>query len=287
MHIKQLLKNKKTVSFEIFPPKEEQDLAPLETTLEHLSKLSPDFISVTYGAGGTNVGRSLDVLELLNKYELNSLQHFTCIGNSVQKIEDFVSEYKKVGVKNLLLLRGDYKEGTETTGSDFKNATDLIEHFKKNHPEFCIGGACYPETHIEAISSKSDVRYLKLKQELGAEFLVSQLCFDSNNFDNFIKKIRQRGVKIPIIAGIMPVISHKGIIKMCLSNGCSIPKKLSRIIGKYENNPEDFKKAGMEYTKELITNLQKTDIAGIHLYTLNKYKDAEELIDTLEIIRNI
>jgi methylenetetrahydrofolate reductase (NADPH) len=284
MKICDSINKKNTLSFEVFPPKDDQPLDELKETLLQLQRHNPDFISVTYGAGGTNVGRSIEVSKMVEEMGSTPLQHFTCIGNTKEDIDKFTEEYKNIGVENLLLLRGDFKKGEQETGGDFEHATDMIKYFSENHPEFCIGGAAYPETHIESDSAKADIRFLKDKQELGAKFLVTQLCFDAGSFERWLKKIRGMGITIPVIAGVMPAITSNGIIKMCLSNGCSIPKGLSKIIGRYQDYPEDFKKAGIEFTKKLIEDIKAAGANGIHLYTLNKWKIADELEATYSFI---
>jgi methylenetetrahydrofolate reductase (NADPH) len=275
MKISELVKNAPTLSFEVFPPKDSQPLPPLDETLKRLSALNPDFISVTYGAAGTNVGRTMEVCELIKKYNMTSLQHFTCVGNTAEEIDDFTKRYAALGIKNLLLLRGDLTE--EKKPIDFVYASDLIKYFSRKHGDFDIGAAAYPETHIEAESAKADIRSLKLKQEYGAKFLITQLCFDPANLERWLKKARGMGVKIPVIAGVMPALKKESVIKMCLSNGCSIPKKLARIIGKYADAPEDFKKAGIEFTASLIGEINKIGVAGVHIYTLNNYREVEQI----------
>ncbi|MDR2457594.1 MAG: methylenetetrahydrofolate reductase [Clostridiales Family XIII bacterium] len=298
MKIENLLKKKRTISFEVFPPKNDKPIEPLIETLSHLEKLNPDFISVTFGAGGSNQGRALEISKMISDFGIESLQHFTCVGSDKKTIDEMAKKFTAARIHNLLLLRGDYPktdslDKTNHTNafsldkSAFKNASDLIKYFSENYPDFSIGAAAYPETHLEALSNKSDVRFLKLKQDLGAKFFITQLCFDENNFYNWCKKIKKAGVHIPIIAGLMPVLYKEGIIKICLQNGCSIPKNLSRIIGKYGDDSADFKKAGIEFTRNLIEKIQNAGADGIHLYTLNKYKDVEEIISTVHLLHSI
>lgn len=282
--ISNILKKKFTLSFEVFPPKDDAPLDNLNETLEYLRKVEPDFISVTYGAGGSDIGRTIEVASLVMLKRLEVLQHFTCIGNKKSEIIDFTNKYKEIGINNFLLLRGDFKNNEKKTGGDFAHASELISFFSKEFPDLDYGAACYPETHLLAESVKKDIKFLKLKQEMGAKYFITQLCFDPTNLENFIKKLRKNSINIPIIAGVMPVLSRNGIINMCLSNGCSIPKNLSRIIGKYEDE-EDFKKAGIEFSIELIDKIKDSGVKGIHLYTLNKHKNLKEIIDTISLIK--
>lgn len=287
MQISQILKKKKTFSFEVFPPKEGKSLDQLKETLSSLYMYNPDFISCTYGAGGTNVGRSVEVCKIIKDNEYNVLPHFTCIGNSKEKIEEYIHNYEALKIENVLLLRGDLPEGWEDTKSEFVHAGDLIRHFKKHHPSMCIGAACYPEVHMETDTAKEDIQYLKNKEEDGADFFITQLCHDVRAYEKFIKRIRKAGITIPVIVGIMPILSRDGTIRMSLTNGCSIPRKLSRIMGLYQNDPEGYKEAGKEYTVKLINDYLDADINGIHLYTLNRHNDIDEIISRSDIEKKL
>lgn len=282
MRISEILKKKRTFSFEVFPPKLEQPMEPLMDTLDHLEKYNPDFISVTYGAGGTNKGRNNEVCINIIERGINLMSHFTCIGNTKEDVLTRVTKYVGMGAENILTLRGDLPEGWSGTGGYYTHGDDLVKAIAENFPQLCIAGSCYPEKHIEAESFESDINHMKSKQENGAEFFVSQLCFDVQAFDRFLDMARKGGVKAPVIVGIMPVLNKNGVIKMTSSNGCAIPKDLEMLLDKYDS-PEDFKKAGKEYTKELMERYMKLDIAGLHLYTLNKYKDISEIIEDTDL----
>lgn len=283
MKISEILKTKNTLSFEVFPPKMDKSLEPLSETLDVLYQYNPDYISCTYGAGGTNVGRSLEVCKLIQDSGHNVLPHFTCIGNSKKKIDTYIEGYESLGIDNVLLLRGDLPEGWEDTRSEFTHASKLIAHFKRNHQGFGIAAACYPEVHMESESWEEDIKYLKLKEEEGAEFFITQLCHDVKAYQRFIKKVRQAGITIPVVVGIMPILSRDGVIRMSLTNGCSVPSDLSRIMGLYQRDPEGFKEKGKEYSVDIINKYLESDINGIHLYTLNKHDDIKEIIDRSNI----
>lgn len=278
MKISDILQEKMSFSFEIFPPKEDQPLEPLQEVLGQLKGFNPDFISCTYGAGGTNRGRSLEICDSIKKMGMECLANFTCIGNHKEDILKYISEYEAIGVENIMALRGDFPAGSDRTNGDFEHADALIEFIKKNFPNMGIACSCYPERHIQCSSTEQDIAHLKIKQNNGAQFAISQLCFDVDEFTRWFNRIRRAGVTIPIVAGIMPVLTANGVKRMTISNGCSIPKELSRILGKYDDNPEDFKKAGKEYTVNLLYKYINAGFNGMHIYTLNKYSDVAEII---------
>lgn len=281
MKISKILKEKRTLSFEVFPPKLDMPMEPLMESMDHLQKYNPDFVSVTYGAGGTNKGRNDELCKNIIDRELTLVSHFTCIGNTKSDVHSRLQNYESIGAQNILALRGDLPEGWEGTRGDFDHADELIKIIANDFPDLCIGAACYPEKHIEADSFESDIRYLKQKQTNGAQFFVSQLCFDIEAFDRFLDMARKSGVSAPIIVGVMPALNVNGILRMTSSNGCILSAELTHLIEKYGDDKEDFKKAGKEYTVELIENYCKLDIAGIHIYTLNKYKDVSDIVDSL------
>ena len=285
MKINRILKYKKTLSFEIFPPKEGKSLDPLSETLNALNRHNPDFISCTYGAGGTNEGRSLEVCKMIIEQGQTVLPHFTCIANTKDVIEKYINQYEGLDIENVLLLRGDIPEGWTNTKSDFSHASELINYFRKTHPKMGIAAAAYPEAHMESIDSNIDIEYLKLKQDSGTEFFITQFCHDVKAYEKFIKKIRNAGITIPVVVGLMPILTREGTIRMTLTNGCSIPAELSRIMGVYKNDLEAYKRAGKEYTVKLINEYLETDIGGLHLYTLNKHDDIDEIIEKSNIRR--
>lgn len=280
MKITDALKNKKGLSFEVFPPKEDQPLEPLFDTLEKLYAFSPDFISCTYGAGGTSKGRNIEVLKHIKNSERTiPLAHFTCIGHSYEDVKNSVEEFKKEGIENLLALRGDMPSACYTTGGAFSYASELIEYIEQIEPgTFMLGGGCYPEKHIEAISMDADIDNLKKKQDAGASFLTTQLCHDPNIISEFIEKIRAKGVTIPVAAGVMPVLNMDAVVRMSLKNGCSIDA-LRGLIDKYDNDKDGFRAAGKEYTAKLITDIyEKCDVCCVHIYTLNRHKSVTDIL---------
>jgi methylenetetrahydrofolate reductase (NADPH) len=283
--ITELLKEKNTFSFEVFPPKEACSLDALGETLTNLCAFDPDFISITYGAGGSNEGRSVDVCRLVQARGRTAVPHFTCIGNTRAKIDGYIKNYLDLGMENVLLLRGDLPDGWTGTMGDFMHADSLIAYFKEKHPDLALGAACYPEIHIESATLEDDVRYLKRKQDAGAEFFMAQLCHDVTAYERFIETVRRAGVTVPVVVGVMPILSRAGVIRMTLSNGCSIPAELAAIIGKYEDDEQGFLEAGKAFTVRLIERYIAAGARGLHIYTLNKYKDVAEIVAHCDMTR--
>ncbi|MBP5291053.1 MAG: methylenetetrahydrofolate reductase, partial [Lachnospiraceae bacterium] len=236
MRIPDIMKGRMSFSFEVFPPKEDKPLEPLLKALEELYKFNPDFISCTYGAGGTNVGRNLEVLRSIkNRGETIPVTHFTCVGNSREDIRRQLDEYLSIGVDHLLALRGDLPANNSGTGGDFSYANELIAFIRAHYGDrFVIAIGAYPEKHIEAKNLAEDIAHLRIKQDAGADFIMTQLCFDTDGFRRWMDRIRRAGVRIPINAGVMPVTNKDSVIRMALSrNGCSIPRHLAEIISRY------------------------------------------------------
>ncbi len=268
-----------TLSFEVFPPKMEQPVEPLLETLEHLYKFNPDFVSCTYGAGGTNAGRNLEIVTAIqNSGKAIPVTHYTCIGNTKEIISEELRNYLAAGVDHILALRGDYPPGATQTGGDFDFANELVAFIKENFPEFTIAVAGSPEKHVQASSLEKDIAHLRMKQDAGGDFIMTQLCHDVDNYIEWVDKIRSAGVYLPIDVGVMPVLAKDPTIRMALMNGSSIPKDLAEIIGRYGDNPEDFKKAGIDYTVNQIYQYMNAGIDGLHIYALNKWEDVTEIL---------
>ena len=279
MKITDILDKRMTFSFEVFPPKEDKPIEPLMETLTRLYEFEPDFVSCTYGAGGTNKGRNVEICGAIkNSGKSEPVTHFTCIGNSRDDIVAALEEYKGLGVENILAMRGDLPAGWEGTRGDFSYADELIAFIRQKFPHFCIAAACYPEKHIQAPDFTADIAHLRFKQDRGASFLMTQLCHDVEAYKRFVERIRAARVTLPVIVGLMPVLAKDPIIRMTLSNGCSIPKELASVIGKYGDKPEDFKKAGKEYTVRQIYEYMEAGINGLHIYTLNKHEDVSDIL---------
>lgn len=287
MNINNLFKEKKVVfSFEIFPPKQDSKIDTIYKTLEELKGLSPDFISVTYGAGGSlSKNRTCEISSIIkNKYNIEPLAHLTCINSSKEEVNRILDELKVEGVENVLALRGDIPLDYKGN-NNFKYSGDLITHIKERN-DFNIVGACYPEGHLESKSYEEDFLNLKRKQELGATHLISQLFFDNEFFYNFLEKKDKYGIKIPIQAGIMPVINTKQIKRIVTLCGAKIPNKFIKIMNKYEYNSEALRDAGIAYATEQIIDLISTGVDGIHLYTMNNPYVAKRISESISSIIN-
>ena len=283
MKIADLFKKRMTISLEVFPPKNDVPMDGILETLTQLNKFNPDYISCTCGAGGSNKGRQLEVCEAVQKNGNVIMPHFTCIGNSRADVNKSLNEIAGMGITNILAIRGDLPAQWEGTRGDFSHADDLINFIKTGFPQMCVSAAAYPEKHIDAPSFDADISHLRSKQDKGAEFIMTQLCHNVPAYEEFIKRIRRAGITIPVVAGIMPVLAREPIIRMTLFNGCSIPAELAAILGKYQDNPEDFSKAGIEYTVAQIHRYIAIGVDGLHLYSLNKWKKLPQILQAAGI----
>jgi len=268
-----------TLSFEVFPPKADKPLEPLLATLEQLYSLAPDFISCTYGAMGSNKGRNLEVVRGIQQSGIcEALSHYTCVGNSKADVLAALSDYAEASVENLLALRGDFPAGVSQTQGDFAHANELIAFIRAQTSSFSLAAACYPEKHLLAESIDADIDALLKKQDAGADFLMTQLCYSVENYLRFIDRARKRGVKLPIVAGVLPLLKKDGLVRMTLSNGCSIPAEVAALVGRYGEGEESFRAAGHAFTVSLVQRLIEEGASGIHLYTLNRYEDVADLV---------
>ena len=259
-----------SISFEVFPPKNDADITEIYSVLGQLATLNPDFISVTYGAGGGgNSNKTVDIASSIqNENNVCSLAHLTCIGADDERIERTIIDLEDKGVKNVLALRGDIPDGY-SFNERFRYAEDLIRKLRERGG-FCIGAACYPEGHIECDSLEFDTECLRRKQEAGADFLVTQLFFDNDYFYRFIDRARGAGINIPIIPGVMPILSQKQIARMIFTCGVSLPSGIIKLLNKYEKQPNDLFNAGVEYMAKQAEDLLASGVDGVHLYTMNK-----------------
>lgn len=270
MNIDHLFQTKKVVfSFEVFPPKKSSSIQTIYDTLNNLADLNPDFISVTYGAGGNMADRStLEIAATIkNKHHIEPVAHLTCLNSTKEQIHSVLDELQVNGIENILALRGD-RNPDIPPATDFRYASELIREVK-NYGNFSVSAACYPEGHPEAESFDSDLIHLKEKVEAGATHLVSQLFFDNKDFYQFIYRARELGITVPIEAGIMPVVNRKQIERMVSLCGASLPKKFVRMMHKYGNDDIAIRDAGIAYAVEQIVDLISNNVQGIHLYTMN------------------
>lgn len=282
MTITDIMKKRMSLSFEVFPPKADQPIDPLLETLDHLYDLSPDFISCTYGASGSNVGRNVEICKSIqDKGKAIPLTHFTCVNNTKENVKQQLGEYLQHGINHILALRGDLPLGWEGTKGDFRYASDLVGFIRGEFGDaFTIAMAAAPEKHIEANSFEEDIAHLRIKQDAGCDYIMTQLCFDTDHFKWWADKIRRAKIQIPIDVGVMPILNKEATIRMALAmNGCSIPRKLAELISRNYNNPNDFRKYGIEYTIQQINEYMTLGIDGLHIYALNKWKAATEIVD--------
>ena len=268
-----------TLSFEVFPPKADKPLEPLLATLEQIYTLKPDFISCTYGAMGSNKGRNLEVVRSIQQSgACEALSHYTCVGNSRADVLEALNDYAEAGVENLLARRGDFPAGVKQTNGDFAHANELISFIRSKTDRFSLAAACYPEKHLLADSMDADIDALMKKQEAGAAFLMTQLCYSVENYLRFIDRARARGVTLPIVAGVLPLLKKDGLVRMTLSNGCSIPAEVASLVGRYGESEDSFRAAGHAFTVSLVERLLREGASGIHLYTLNRFEDVADLV---------
>lgn len=272
MYIKDLYASNKTVmSFEVFPPKKESAFDTILPAIEQISALNSGFISVTYGAGSSgNSDNSTRIASLIkNKFNNEPLAHLTAINANKSTILNTLDELKSNGIENIMTLRGDMPEGYEYESQDFKYAKDLISFIKENG-DFCVGAACYPEGHIDCENIDANYDHMLEKQVVGADFFVSQLFFENARFLSFRDKAVSNGITVPIVAGIMPILGKSQISRMIFTCGVSLPSEIVHILHRYENNPEDLQKAGIEYSCRQIDSLVKEGVKYIHVYSMNK-----------------
>lgn len=286
MKIRDLFEKKTVFSFEVFPPKKTSSVDVIYKALDELNDLKPDFISVTFGAGGSsNNTFACDVASKIKENGITPMIHLPCINYTKEEISATLEEIKKRGIENILALRGDRNPDIEPK-HDFPHANDLITYIKFQG-DFDIAGACYPECHPDSDSLIDDIMNLKKKVEAGATHLISQLFFDNDSFYDFREKTALAGINVPIEAGIMPVVNKKQIERMVTTCGVSLPRKFVRIMQKYENNPEALRDAGIAYAINQIVDLIASGVDGIHLYTMNNAYVARKISEAVSGIINV
>lgn len=284
MKIKDILnQGKPTLSFEVFPPKTEDKYESVEHAAAEIAKLSPAFMSVTYGAGGGTSRYTVDIASALQEqYQVTPLAHLTCVSSTRQQVHRVLEELKERGIENILALRGDIpKDGP--TASDYRYASELIREIKENG-DFCIGAACYPEGHVESVNKTADIGYLKEKVEAGCDFVTTQMFFDNNILYNYLYRIRERGITVPVVAGIMPVTNVAQIRRICEMSGTYLPARFKAILDRFGDNPAAMKQAGIAYATEQIIDLIANGVNGIHVYSMNKPDVAARIKDSLSEI---
>ena len=289
MKISELLKkDTPMLSFEVFPPKTETAFESVKTATEEIAKLQPSFMSVTYGAGGGTSRYTLDIARnIKERYGVPSIAHLTCVSSTRETVREKIGEIKAAGIRNIMALRGDIPanlEGADRSGWYYRYATDLIRELKEIDPDFCIGGACYPEIHPESRNQKEDILHLKEKVDAGCEFLTTQMFFDNNLLYNFLYKIRESGITVPIIPGIMPITNANQIERAIKLSGSFIPQRFKSLVDKFGSDPDAMKQAGIAYATDQIIDLYANGITNVHVYSMNNPDVAMKIQSNLSYI---
>lgn len=275
---------KPSLSLEVFPPKTDDKFESVKSVTEEIAALSPSFMSVTYGAGGGTSDFTVSIAKnIQEKYSVPALAHLSCISSTKERVQSQLRQLKEAGIENILALRGDIPEGMSMDKLDYHYASELIEEIRKNG-DFCIGGACYPESHPESENSFEDIKNLKIKEDCGCEFFTTQMFFDNNILYNFLYRAREAGISVPIVAGIMPVTNAKSIKRICAINNSLLPQRFVRIVDKFGSDPEKMMQAGIAYATEQIVDLYANGVNAVHVYTMNKPEVARAIMKNISEI---
>ncbi|MBE6559551.1 MAG: methylenetetrahydrofolate reductase [NAD(P)H] [Ruminococcaceae bacterium] len=266
--------DKLSLSFEVFPPKTESNYDSVKHATEEIAKLHPSFMSVTYGAGGGTSKYTLDIAKnIKERYGVPSLAHLTCVSSTRETVHERIRDIQSAGIRNVMALRGDIPAGMENEDRshwDYQHAVELVRELKESDADFCIGGACYPEIHPESTNQKEDIFYLKEKVEAGCSFLTTQMFFDNNLLYNFLYKIREAGITVPIIPGIMPITNGNQVDRAVKLSGSFMPQRFKSLVDKFGTTPAAMKQAGIAYATDQIIDLFANGITHVHVYSMNK-----------------
>ncbi len=287
MKIRDILgKGKPTLSFEVFPPKTEDKYESVEKAAMEIAAKKPSFMSVTYGAGGGTSRYTVEIAaEIQERYGVMALAHLTCVSSTREKVHQVLKELRLRGVENVLALRGDIPQDGKVE-KDYHYASELIREIKEIG-DFCIGAACYPEGHVESENKTKDIQHLQEKVEAGCDFVTTQMFFDNNILYNYLYRIREKGITVPVIAGIMPVTNVSQIRRICQMSGTYLPSRFKAIVDRFGENPAAMKQAGIAYATEQIIDLIANGVNGIHVYSMNKPDVAEKIQENLSEILNL
>ena len=281
---------KPTLSFEVFPPKTDSSFESVKFATEEIAKLRPSFMSVTYGAGGGTSKYTLEIAENIKKnYGVPTLAHLTCVSSTKQTVKERIDAIKSAGIQNIMALRGDLTpelENSDRSTWDYRNAIDLVREIKEADKDFCVAGACYPEIHPESENQALDIKYLKEKVDAGVDFLTTQMFFDNNLLYNFLYKIREAGITVPIVPGIMPITNANQVERAIKLSGSFMPVRFKALVDKFGHNPEAMRQAGIAYATDQIIDLYANGINAIHVYSMNKPEVAKAIQSNVsEIIK--
>lgn len=277
----------RSLSFEVFPPKTDDVYDGVKTATEEIAKLRPAFMSVTYGAGGGTSKYTLEIAKnIKDRFGVESLAHLTCVSSTRETVRARIEDFKAAGIENVMALRGDIPQAMlseDRSNWAYRHAVDLVRELKERG-DFCIGGACYPEVHPESANQKEDIKYLKEKVEAGCEFLTTQMFFDNNLLYNFLYKIREAGITVPIVAGIMPITNAKQVERALTLSGSFMPQRFKSLVDKFGDDPAAMKQAGIAYATDQIIDLYANGIEHVHVYSMNKPDVAEKIQANLSAI---
>ena len=277
-----------SLSFEVFPPKKEAGLEGVRETTEHIAAQHPAYMSVTYGAGGGTSQFTLDIAKnIKDRYRVPTLVHLTCVSSNKETVKNRIRDMHEMGLNNIPALRGDLTpelEKTDRSKWDYRYAVELIRDIKESGYDFCIGAACYPEVHPESPNQREDILHLKEKVDAGAEFMVTQMVFDNNLFFNFLYKIREAGITVPVIPGIMPITNAVQVERALKLSGSFMPQRFKAMVDYFGQDPEAMKQAGIAYATDQIIDLYANGITNVHVYSMNKPDVAQAIMDNLSNI---
>ena len=289
MKLTDILNNGKlSLSFEVFPPKTDTAFNSVKTATEEIARLNPSCMSVTYGAGGATSQYTLDIAQNIKKqYNVPMVPHLTCVSSTKETVAERIESMKKAGIENVLALRGDLTPELEKGDRSkwaYRHAIDLIRDIKESGADFCIGGACYPEIHPESNNQNEDIKYLKEKVDAGCSFLTTQMFFDNNLLYNFLYKIREAGITVPVIPGIMPITNANQVERAMKLSGSFMPQRFKSLVDKFGYSPEAMKQAGIAYATDQIIDLFANGITNVHVYSMNKPDIAAKIQSNLSDI---
>ncbi len=283
-----LMRESLSLSFEVFPPKTESNFDTVRHATEEIAKLRPSFMSVTYGAGGGTSQYTLDIAKnIKERYGVPSLAHLTCVSSTRETVHARIRDIRAAGIQNIMALRGDIPagmEGADRSGWAYQHAVQLVRELKEADADLCIGGACYPEIHPESTNQKEDIRYLREKVDAGCDFLTTQMFFDNNLLYNFLYKIREAGITVPIIPGIMPITNGNQVGRAIKLSGSFMPQRFKSLVDKFGTTPAAMKQAGIAYATDQIIDLFANGITNVHVYSMNKPDVAAAILNNLSDI---
>ena len=283
MKINEILKEQTpSISFEVFPPKKEADLDNVKAAAGSIAALKPSFMSVTYGAAGSTSKLTIEVAsDIKNLHGVSVLPHLTCVASTKEHVDDMIKRIRENNIDNIMTLRGDIpKDGVIC--HDFEHASDLIRHIKSIAPDLCIGGACYPEGHVECARKSDDIHFLKERVDAGCDFLTTQMFFDNNIFYNFLYRVKDIGINVPVLPGIMPVTTAKQLSRSVQLSGTAVPERFKAIVDRFGDDPVAMRQAGIVYATEQIIDLIANGVNHIHVYSMNKPDVAADILNNLK-----